>query len=68
MAKREPRVREDSEFFDKQIRIISDARWDEVFELLQFIVNDIYPSDFDEYCKTGIIRDYFKNKYQIRLQ
>lgn len=67
MAKREPR-RINDEFIERQIEIISNARWDEVFELLQFMVNDIFPDDYNEYCKTGIIRDYFKTKYQIKLK
>lgn len=67
MAKRESR-RINDEVINKQIEIISNARWDEVFNLLEFMVNDIFPSDFDEYCTTGIIRDYFKNKYQIKLK
>jgi malate synthase len=48
--------------------IMSNARWDEIFELLHFMMNDIYPDDFKEYCETGIIRDYFKNKYLIELK
>lgn len=66
MAKREPRVR-DSEFFDTQVKLISNARWDEVFQILEFMMNDIFPDDFNEFSTDKTVRTYFKNKYQIKL-
>lgn len=56
------------EFMDKQIDLLSDAYWEQVFEFLQFMMNDIYPADYKEYSKNDLIIDYFKNKYQIKIK
>ena len=67
MAKREPRTNS-TEFYDTQIRLISNARWDEIFQILEFMMNDIFPDDFNQYATDKSVRTYFKNKYQIKLR
>lgn len=46
-------------------KIQSDMQWDFVFEVLQFFMNDIEPSDLRDYSPSGNIREYFKNKYKL---
>jgi len=58
----------DRNIIEEQIELLSSVHWDAVFELLQFMINDIYPGDFEEFSPNGVIKDYFKNKYQIKLK
>lgn len=53
---------------EEQIEILSNAHWDAIFELLQFLMNDIQPSDFYEFSPKGNIKQYFKNKYQVKIK
>lgn len=53
---------------EEQIEILSNAHWDAIFELLQFLMNDIQPSDFYEFSPNGNIKQYFKNKYQVKIK
>lgn len=48
-----------------QNKILSDMHWDEVMKILEFIFNDIYPSDFRKFSPDGKVSIYFKNKYLI---
>jgi hypothetical protein len=54
--------------WEKQKEILSDAHWEQVFQLLEFMINDIYPGDFDERAPSGNVKDYFKNKYQLTFK
>jgi hypothetical protein len=51
--------------WEKQKDILSNAYWDSVFQLLEFMINDIFPSDFNEISTNGDVKEYFKKKYQI---
>jgi hypothetical protein len=33
--------------------------------MLEFMMNDVYPSDFREFSPDGVVKDYFKNKFKI---
>lgn len=57
----------DSKWAEQQ-EILSNAHWEQVFQLLEFMINDIYPGDFDEKAPSGNVKDYFKNKYQITFK
>lgn len=50
----------------KQIDIVSNANWDFCFEIIQLWMNDIHPSDLEEYSPSRNIREYFKNKFQLQ--
>jgi len=52
----------------EQMEILSRATWEQVFSLLEFMMNDIYPDDFDRFSPDGIIKDYFKNKFHIQIK
>ena len=52
----------------EQRAILSNAHWEQVFQLLEFMINDIYPSDFDEVAPSGNVKVYFKNKYQLTFK
>lgn len=52
----------------EQQDILSNAHWEQVFQLLEFMINDIYPSDFDEISPKGNVKDYFKHKYQLTFK
>ncbi len=52
----------------EQQEILSNAHWEQIFQLLEFMVNDIYPDDFDDLSPTGDVRDYFKAKYQVTFK
>jgi len=52
----------------EQQDILSNAHWEQVFQLLEFMINDIYPGDFDERAPSGNVKDYFKNKYQLTFK
>ena len=52
----------------EQQEILSNAHWEQVFQLLEFMINDIYPSDFDEIAPSGNVKEYFKNKYQLTFK
>lgn len=54
--------------WEEQKEILSNAHWDAIFELLQFLMNDIQPSDFYEFSPNGNIKQYFKNKYQVKIK
>lgn len=54
--------------YEEQKEILSNAYWDSVFQLLEFMLNDIFPSDFYEISPKGNIKEYFKKKYQINLK
>jgi hypothetical protein len=58
----------DKDVLEEQINIISNSHWDVIFTLLEFMMNDITPGDFDEYSKSGNFKEYFKNKYQVKLK
>ena len=58
----------DKDILEEQINIISNSHWDVIFTLLEFMMNDITPGDFDDYSKSGNIKEYFKNKYQVKLK
>jgi len=49
-------------------RMRSNMYWDHVFILLEFMINDIYPDDFRKFSPNGVIRDYFKNKYNLNVK
>jgi len=52
----------------EQQEILSNAHWEQIFQLLEFMVNDIYPDDFDYVSPSGDVRDYFKAKYQVTFK
>jgi hypothetical protein len=54
--------------WEKQKEILSDAYWDSIFQLLEFMINDIFPSDFEEISPNGDVKQYFKTKYQISFK
>jgi hypothetical protein len=54
--------------WEKQKDILSNAYWDSVFQLLEFMINDIFPSDFNEISPNGDVKEYFKKKYQISFK
>jgi hypothetical protein len=54
--------------WEEQQEILSNAHWDAIFELLQFLMNDIQPSDFYEFSPNGNVKQYFKNKYQVKIK
>jgi hypothetical protein len=54
--------------WEEQQEILSNAYWDQIFELLQFLMNDIQPDDFFEHSHDGNIKKYFKSKYQVRIK
>jgi hypothetical protein len=54
--------------WEKQKEILSDAYWDSIFQLLEFMINDIFPSDFEEVSPDGDVKLYFKRKYQITFK
>jgi hypothetical protein len=51
--------------WEEQQEILSNAYWDSVFQILEFMINDIFPSDFEEISPNRDIKLYFKKKYQI---
>lgn len=61
-------MRIDDGKWEEQQEILSNAHWDAIFELLQFLMNDIQPSDFYEFSPNGNIKQYFKNKYQVKIK
>jgi hypothetical protein len=54
--------------WEEQQEILSNAHWEQIFQLLEFMVNDIYPDDFDDVSLSGDVRDYFKAKYQVTFK
>lgn len=54
--------------WEEQQEILSNAYWDQIFELLQFLMNDIHPDDFFEHSPDGNIKQYFKSKYQVKIK
>lgn len=59
---------DNNKVLNEQMEICSRATWDLVFQLLEFMMNDIYPEDFNEHSPNGIIKDYFKNKYKLIIK
>lgn len=55
----------DKEFREANELILSNAYWDYTFGILEFMMNDVYPSDFKEFSPEGKVKDYFKNKFKI---
>ena len=53
---------------EKESDILSDVLWTQVFELLLFMHNDIFPSDFYEHSPDGIVKIYFQKKYKISFK
>jgi len=51
-----------------EMDIVSNAHWENVFSLIDFMINGIYPDDFAKYSDTGLVKDYFKNKYHIKIK
>jgi len=56
------------ERIEKESHILSDVLWTQVFELLLFMHNDIFPSDFYEHSPEGIVKVYFQKKYKISFK
>ena len=54
--------------WEEQQEILSNAHWEQIFQLLEFMVNGIYPDDFDDVSKSGDVREYFKRKYQVKFK
>jgi len=55
----------DKEFREANELILSNAYWDYTFAMLEFMMNDVFPSDFEEFAPNGVVKDYFKNKVKI---
>jgi hypothetical protein len=55
----------DKEFKESHQIVVSNHYWDYTFAMLEFMMNDVYPSDFKEFSPDGVIKDYFKNKFKI---
>lgn len=58
----------DRDILEEQINVLSNAHWDVIFTLLEFMMNDITPGDFLEYSPEGNYKEYFQNKYQVKLK
>jgi len=58
----------DRDILEEQINVLSNAHWDVIFTLLEFMMNDITPGDFLEYSPQGNYKEYFQKKYQIKLK
>lgn len=56
------------ERLEQENDILSDVLWSQVFELLLFMTNDIFPSDFYEHSPNGIVKVYFQKKYKISFK
>ncbi len=56
------------DLMEEQINLISNAHWDSIFILLEFMMNDITPGDFHEFTPKGNFKEYFQNKYQVKLK
>lgn len=54
--------------WEEQKEILSNAHWDSVFQLLEFMINDIFPSDFFTISPDGNVKEYFKKKYQLTFK
>lgn len=55
----------DKQFHESHQIVISNSYWDYTFAMLEFMMNDVYPSDFQEFSPNGVVKDYFKNKFKI---
>jgi hypothetical protein len=58
----------DKDVIEEQINLISNTHWDVIFTLMEFMLNDINPSDLYEYSPGGYYKEYFQNKYQVKLK
>lgn len=58
----------DRDILEEQINVLSNAHWDVIFTLLEFMMNDITPGDFLEYSPKGNYKEYFQKKYQVKLK
>lgn len=54
--------------WEEQQEILSNAHWNQIFQLLEFMVNGIYPDDFDEISPNGDAITYFQKKYQVKFK
>jgi hypothetical protein len=58
----------DRDILEEQINLISNAYWDSIFTILQLMMNDITPGDLYDYSPSGNFKEYFQNKYQVKLK
>ena len=61
-------MKDDKVLIEEQINLISNAHWDVIFTLLKFMMNDITPGDFNQFSPKGNFKEYFQNKYQVKLK